>query len=180
METTPPAGDSCLADMPQRPVILLSGGVSLTPIVSAALESGSFYISVLRALSGRQTDLLFSGRTASRYANAISVPATTPDLLAKNPSLVAKRTRRRRAMQQLRLPAAPPAPATARKRNSRPAGTQPALVARQRTRTRWPAIDDSICVRGIDDDSRECLGCIVDIAVDYRGRSRVERYSRTA
>ncbi|VVT03841.1 hypothetical protein SPHINGO391_350552 [Sphingomonas aurantiaca] len=59
METTPPAGAFCLADMPRRPVILLSGGVGLTPMVSAALDTGSFYISVLRTLAGRQTDLPF-------------------------------------------------------------------------------------------------------------------------
>lgn len=34
IETTPPAGDFFLADTPQRPVILLSGGVGLTPMVS--------------------------------------------------------------------------------------------------------------------------------------------------
>jgi len=36
LETTPPAGDFFLADAPQRPVILLSGGVGLTPMVSMA------------------------------------------------------------------------------------------------------------------------------------------------
>lgn len=34
LEATPPAGDFHLADTPQRPVILLSGGVGLTPMVS--------------------------------------------------------------------------------------------------------------------------------------------------
>ncbi|TCP36035.1 NO-inducible flavohemoprotein [Sphingomonas sp. BK235] len=34
LETTPPAGDFFLPDMPSRPVILLSGGVGLTPMVS--------------------------------------------------------------------------------------------------------------------------------------------------
>lgn len=34
LETTPPAGDFFLMDSPQRPVILLSGGVGLTPMVS--------------------------------------------------------------------------------------------------------------------------------------------------
>jgi nitric oxide dioxygenase len=36
LETTPPAGDFFLAEAPQRPVILLSGGVGLTPMVSMA------------------------------------------------------------------------------------------------------------------------------------------------
>lgn len=36
LETTPPAGDFYLGDAPQRPVILLSGGVGLTPMVSMA------------------------------------------------------------------------------------------------------------------------------------------------
>ncbi len=36
LETTPPAGDFYLAETPQRPVILLSGGVGLTPMVSMA------------------------------------------------------------------------------------------------------------------------------------------------
>lgn len=36
LETTPPAGDFFLAETPQRPVILLSGGVGLTPMVSMA------------------------------------------------------------------------------------------------------------------------------------------------
>jgi len=36
LETTPPAGDFFLSDAPQRPVILLSGGVGLTPMVSMA------------------------------------------------------------------------------------------------------------------------------------------------
>lgn len=34
LETTPPAGDFFLPDAPERPVILLSGGVGLTPMVS--------------------------------------------------------------------------------------------------------------------------------------------------
>ncbi|MBB4858603.1 nitric oxide dioxygenase [Novosphingobium chloroacetimidivorans] len=34
LETTPPAGDFFLSETPQRPVILLSGGVGLTPMVS--------------------------------------------------------------------------------------------------------------------------------------------------
>lgn len=34
MEATPPAGDFRLADSPERPLLLLSGGVGLTPIVS--------------------------------------------------------------------------------------------------------------------------------------------------
>lgn len=34
LEATPPAGDFHLADDPQRPLLLLSGGVGLTPIVS--------------------------------------------------------------------------------------------------------------------------------------------------
>jgi nitric oxide dioxygenase len=34
LEATPPAGDFFLPDAPQRPVILLSGGVGLTPMVS--------------------------------------------------------------------------------------------------------------------------------------------------
>ena len=34
IEMTPPAGDFFLAETPQRPVILLSGGVGLTPMVS--------------------------------------------------------------------------------------------------------------------------------------------------
>jgi nitric oxide dioxygenase len=34
IEATPPAGDFYLADAPQRPVVLLSGGVGLTPMVS--------------------------------------------------------------------------------------------------------------------------------------------------
>jgi nitric oxide dioxygenase len=34
LETTPPAGDFFLQETPQRPVILLSGGVGLTPMVS--------------------------------------------------------------------------------------------------------------------------------------------------
>jgi nitric oxide dioxygenase len=34
LEVTPPAGDFFLADDPQRPVVLLSGGVGLTPMVS--------------------------------------------------------------------------------------------------------------------------------------------------
>ncbi|MDF0489944.1 NO-inducible flavohemoprotein [Sphingomonas sp. H39-1-10] len=34
LESTPPAGDFFLAETPQRPVILLSGGVGLTPMVS--------------------------------------------------------------------------------------------------------------------------------------------------
>lgn len=36
LDTTPPAGDFFLDDAPQRPVILLSGGVGLTPMVSMA------------------------------------------------------------------------------------------------------------------------------------------------
>lgn len=36
LETTPPAGDFYLPDAPQRPVILVSGGVGLTPMVSMA------------------------------------------------------------------------------------------------------------------------------------------------
>lgn len=36
LETTPPAGDFFLAEVPQRSVILLSGGVGLTPMVSMA------------------------------------------------------------------------------------------------------------------------------------------------
>lgn len=36
LETTPPAGDFFLADAPPRPVILLSGGVGLTPMISMA------------------------------------------------------------------------------------------------------------------------------------------------
>lgn len=36
LETTPPAGDFFLAETPQRPVILLSGGVGLTPMVGMA------------------------------------------------------------------------------------------------------------------------------------------------
>jgi nitric oxide dioxygenase len=36
LEATPPAGDFYLADAPQRPVVLLSGGVGLTPLVSMA------------------------------------------------------------------------------------------------------------------------------------------------
>ncbi len=36
LETTPPAGDFHLPDTPQRPVILLSGGVGLTPMLSMA------------------------------------------------------------------------------------------------------------------------------------------------
>jgi len=34
IETTPPAGDFFLPEKPQRPVVLLSGGVGLTPMVS--------------------------------------------------------------------------------------------------------------------------------------------------
>jgi nitric oxide dioxygenase len=34
LEATPPAGDFFLPDVPQRPVVLLSGGVGLTPMVS--------------------------------------------------------------------------------------------------------------------------------------------------
>ena len=34
VETTPPAGDFFLEESPQRPVILLSGGVGLTPMIS--------------------------------------------------------------------------------------------------------------------------------------------------
>jgi nitric oxide dioxygenase len=34
LSTTPPAGDFFLADQPTRPVVLLSGGVGLTPMVS--------------------------------------------------------------------------------------------------------------------------------------------------
>ena len=34
LEATPPAGDFFLPDAPQRPVVLLSGGVGLTPVVS--------------------------------------------------------------------------------------------------------------------------------------------------
>lgn len=36
VETTPPAGEFFLPEAPQRPVILLSGGVGLTPMVSMA------------------------------------------------------------------------------------------------------------------------------------------------
>lgn len=36
IEATPPAGDFFLADSPERPVVLLSGGVGLTPMVSMA------------------------------------------------------------------------------------------------------------------------------------------------
>jgi nitric oxide dioxygenase len=41
IESTPPAGDFFLADAPQRPVILLSGGVGLTPMVSMVEEIAS-------------------------------------------------------------------------------------------------------------------------------------------
>lgn len=41
VESTPPAGDFYLADAPQRPVILLSGGVGLTPMVSMVEEIAS-------------------------------------------------------------------------------------------------------------------------------------------
>ena len=34
LQATPPAGDFFLADQPARPVVLLSGGVGLTPMVS--------------------------------------------------------------------------------------------------------------------------------------------------
>lgn len=34
VETTPPAGDFFLADVPERPIVLLSGGVGLAPMVS--------------------------------------------------------------------------------------------------------------------------------------------------
>lgn len=34
LEVTPPAGEFFLPDSPQRPVVLLSGGVGLTPMVS--------------------------------------------------------------------------------------------------------------------------------------------------
>ncbi|EJN05975.1 NO-inducible flavohemoprotein [Phyllobacterium sp. YR531] len=34
LETTPPSGDFFLSDAPKRPIILLSGGVGLTPMVS--------------------------------------------------------------------------------------------------------------------------------------------------
>jgi nitric oxide dioxygenase len=36
LDVTPPAGDFFLPDAPQRPVVLLSGGVGLTPMVSMA------------------------------------------------------------------------------------------------------------------------------------------------
>lgn len=36
VEATPPAGDFFLPDAPERPVVLLSGGVGLTPMVSMA------------------------------------------------------------------------------------------------------------------------------------------------
>lgn len=36
LEATPPAGDFFLPDEPQRPVVLLSGGVGLTPMISMA------------------------------------------------------------------------------------------------------------------------------------------------
>ncbi|MBK4217672.1 NO-inducible flavohemoprotein [Paracoccus caeni] len=38
LEVTAPAGDFCLADSPERPVVLLSGGVGLTPMVSMLEE----------------------------------------------------------------------------------------------------------------------------------------------
>ena len=38
VESTPPAGDFFLDDEPQRPVILLSGGVGLTPMISMVEE----------------------------------------------------------------------------------------------------------------------------------------------
>ncbi|WP_216634486.1 hypothetical protein [Granulibacter bethesdensis] len=34
VDCTPPAGDFFLADVPERPIVLLSGGVGLTPMVS--------------------------------------------------------------------------------------------------------------------------------------------------
>jgi nitric oxide dioxygenase len=34
LSATPPAGDFFLAEQPARPVVLLSGGVGLTPMVS--------------------------------------------------------------------------------------------------------------------------------------------------
>lgn len=49
-----------------------------------------------------------------------------------------------------------------------PAGPQPALVARQRTRMHWPAAGGAACMGVIDDYIRGCLACIVDTSLSGR------------
>lgn len=61
LEATPPAGDFHLSDQPERPVVLLSGGVGLTPMVS-----------MLEQIASRHPDLptwyVHANRNAARHA----------------------------------------------------------------------------------------------------------------
>lgn len=68
IEATPPAGDFHLSDRPMRPVLLLSGGVGLTPMVS-----------MLEQISTQHPDLptwyIHASRNAARHAMDAQVRA---------------------------------------------------------------------------------------------------------